>query len=388
MTQTDLLEIIRNGESSRVEFKTEDVHPHSLAEEILAFANFEGGLILIGVSDTGEIPGCTRPDIEEFVINVCRNNIRPSIIPDIETKYIDEKMALAVTIPRSDTAHATSNGRYFIRVGSTKQSPTQQELIRLFQKRKLLQYDETPVLQAGPQSIDKARVNTYLERLEQAPLDDSSDSETQNELVNISILLEVDQARYPTLGGLMMFGSNPQKFFPSFTILLGAYKGTDQSATVISEKETGGTLDRQIDDVMSFFRFVIPQNHSLENDTQRSDAFLYPLPALREAVVNAVCHRDYTIIGSAIRVFVFSDRVEIHSPGGLPNTLTLQSIRYRQFTRNQTIASFLTGMGYMERRGTGVIRMQKLSEEAGCRCDFSLAPDGSEFIVAFSNKKD
>ncbi len=383
MTEFELLELIRSGESSRLEFKTEDVHPGALAEEIVAFANFEGGAILIGVSDTGEIVGCKRPDIEEFVVNVCRNNISPSIIPDIEKKFAGDKMVLAVSIPRGDSAHATSGGRYFIRVGSTKQTPTQQELIRLFQKRKLLQYDETPVLQASPQSIDKSRVNTYLDRLGQAPLADASDSDMQNELVNMSILLKVDQARYPTLGGMVMFGSNPQKFFPSFSVLLGAYRGGDQTATVVSEKEAGGTLDRQIDDVMAFFRLVIPQDHRLLDDARRSDAFLYPMPALREAIVNAVCHRDYTIIGSAIRVFVFDDRIEIRSPGGLPNTLTLQSIRYRQFTRNQTIASFLTGMGYMERRGKGIIRMQKLSEEAGSRCDFSLSPDGSEFIVMF-----
>ena len=110
----------------------------------------------------------------------------------------------------------------------------------------------------------------------------------------------------------------------------------------------------------------------------------YPVEALREGIVNAVCHRDYAISGSSLRVFLFQNRLEIRSPGGLPNTMTLDSIRYRQFTRNQMIASFLTGYGYMERRGKGILRMLKSCEQAGIRCTFALAPDQGEFIVTYT----
>ena len=107
MRQRELLEIINNGESSKIEFKEEGVHPNTLAEEIVAFANFEGGTILIGVDDTGALRGCTRRNLEEFVVNVCRNNIRPPLIPLIEKIGVDKKQILSVTIPRGDTAYST-----------------------------------------------------------------------------------------------------------------------------------------------------------------------------------------------------------------------------------------------------------------------------------------
>lgn len=381
MTEEQLHSIIRAGESSTVEFKTDDIHPMALAEEVAAFANFEGGTVFIGIADDGSIRGCSREGLEEFVVNVCRNNVRPSIIPHIERVVAGSSKVLVVTVPRGETAHATSRGHYFIRVGSTKQLPTQQELIRLFQQRKLLQFDETPVLQAGPGAVDVSLVNEYLSHLGQQPVDDSSESALRNELVNMSICIEVDGGVYPTLGGLLMFGRDPQRYFPSFLIQCGAYRGEDVTSEAVSEKESRGTITRQIEDAMAFFRLVLPQDHALEDSTRRRDSFAYPLQALREALVNAACHRDYTITGSSIRVFVFDDRIEIRSPGGLPNTLTLQSMQYRQFTRNQIIASFLAGLGYMERRGKGILRIKKLSEEFGCSCSFDLGPDETEFTV-------
>jgi ATP-dependent DNA helicase RecG len=139
-----------------------------------------------------------------------------------------------------------------------------------------------------------------------------------------------------------------------------------------------------IEDAMAFFKFSIAQDHSLENYARRKDKYLYPLEALREGIVNALCHRDYTITGSTVRIFVFQDSIEIRSPGGLANTLTLENMHYRQFTRNQMIASFLAGFGYMERRGKGLLKIQRLCNESGLNSSFLLTPDKNEFIVTFS----
>ncbi|CAN2050318.1 Transcriptional regulator [Candidatus Magnetomoraceae bacterium gMMP-13] len=330
MKKNELLEIILNGESSTIEFKTEDVHPSSLAEEIVAFANFEGGLILIGVDDSGEIIGCSRKDIEEFVVNVCRNNVNPSIIPVIEKIFIDNKKIIAITIHRGDTAHATNQGRYYIRVGSTKQIPTQQELLRLFQKRNMIQFDETPVMGASLNSIDIARVNSYLAKLDQSPLNEENNKLLVSELVNLSIMLEIDSNTHVSLGGILSFGKNPQKFFPSYNIMCGAYNGNDFLADIIREKELTGPLDDLIEDSVAFLKFTMPQKSILERGVQRKTSYLYPVEAVREGIVNAICHRDYTITGSAIRIFLFKDRLEIRSPGGLPNTITLQNMLYRR----------------------------------------------------------
>jgi len=383
MRQAELLEIISNGESSKVEFKTDDVHPTVLSEEIVAFANFEGGTILIGVDDSGELKGCTRADIEEFVVNICRNNVRPSIIPIIEKITVDKKNIVAVSIPRGDTAYSTNRGLYYIRVGSTKQVPTQQELLRLFQKRNMLQFDETPVIKASASSIDKEKVDSYLAELGLSPLNDKDDKALERELINLSILLDVDNTLYPSLGGILAFGKNPQKYFPSYNIQCGAYKGENFLSDTVREKDLKGTLDELIEDAVAFLKLTMPQNQILERGIKRKDEYLYPVEALREGIVNAVSHRDYTISGTAVRLFLFSNRLEIRSPGGLSNTLTLENIPYRQFTRNQMIASFLAGSGYMERRGKGILRMIKLCEQNSIKCELSLTPDNSEFVVTY-----
>ena len=387
MKQSELLETILNGESSKVEFKTDDVHPITLAGEIVAFANFEGGIILIGVDDSGKITGCIRKDIEEFIINICRNNVRPSVIPVIEKVVIEKKQIITVTIPRGDTAYSTSRGLYFIRVGSTKQTPTQQELLRLFQKRNILQFDETPVVKSSTDSININKVNEYLARLGQSPLNEENEKALYHEMINLSLLIDIDKTLYPSLGGILAFGKNPQKFFPSYAIQCGAYKGKDFLSDTIREKELTGTLDELIEDAIAFLKLTMPQSVVLEREVQRKDDYLYPFAALREGIVNAVCHRDYTVTGAAIRLFLFSDRLEICSPGGLPNTINVKNMLYRQFTRNQMIASFLTGYGYMERRGKGILRMIKSCDKSGIACEFNTTPDNNEFVVTYRPRK-
>ncbi len=384
MNKNKLLEIIHNGESSKVEFKTDSVHPASLAEEIVAFLNFKGGKIILGVDDSGVIRGCSKKNFEEFIINICRNNVHPPVIPLIEKVIMDDKTVFILTIDQGEIPHCSGKGIYHIRVGSTKQIPTQQELVRLFQHKNVFQYDETPVLKAGINSIDLLKVDNYLMRLGQSPLAVEDSFYLGNELNNLSILVELGNHYYPTLGGLLAFGKDPQKYFPSYQITCGAYKGKDVVSEIISEKNLKGSLDEQIKDAMSFLTFVVHQDRSLINDTQRKDEYQYPMEAMREAIVNAVCHRDYTISGASIRILMFQDRIEIRSPGGLPNTLTLDSMIYRQFTRNQTIASFLSGSGYMEKRGKGLLKIMKLCKAHGISHHFSLMPDGNEFVVTFS----
>ena len=325
--------------------------------------------------------------MDEFIVNVCRNNIRPSIIPHIEKKIVDGKKIVIVSVPVGDTPYSTNKGLYFIRVGATKQPPTQQELLRLFQKRNLLQLDETPVLRAGPDSINLAKVDMYLKEMGQSRLDVENSDRLVNDLKNLSVLIFIEKEIYPTLGGLLAFGKNPQRYFPSYSIRCGSYNGNDLSADTVREKDLNGTLDELIEDAVAFVKLTIPQDHTLERGVKRKDTYLYPIEVIREGVVNAVCHRDYGVAGSAIRIFCFLDRIEIHSPGGLPNTLTVDSMIYRQFSRNQTVSSFLAGFGYMERRGKGMLRMMQICKQRQIGCNFFLTPDKSEFVLVFTAPK-
>ncbi len=181
-----------------------------------------------------------------------------------------------------------------------------------------------------------------------------------------------------------MFGKNPQKYFPSYIVTCGAYSGEDFISDTIREEDITGTIEEIIEKSIAFFKIIMPKSTSIERDILRVEKFLYPIEVLREAIINAVCHRDYTISGASIRIFLFKDRLEIRSPGTLPNTLTLQSIIYRQFTRNQTIASFLAPMGYMEKRGKGILKMLKICKKNGLKCEFSITDDKSEFVVTLT----
>lgn len=371
------------GESSLVEFKTEDVAAEALAAELAAFANSAGGRILLGVADDGAIVGCRRAGLEEFVVNVCRNNIRPGIIPTIERVTVGDRVVMVVSVPRSATVHTIGGGRYYIRVGATRQAPSQPELVRLYQHRRLLALDESPVAQAAQDSLDLGRVRAFLERLGAAPLPDTDPVTLARDLANLGIVIEVEpEESRPTLAGLLCFGRDPQRYCRSFAIRAGAYRGRDLAGETIAERDLGGTLADMIEGAMAFVKLTMPQLPALAG-ARRDEGYAYPLAAVREALVNAVCHRDYGIEGAAVRLFLFTDRLEVRSPGGLPNTQTAESIFFRQFARNQTIASFLAGLGYMEQRGRGMARMRQLCRDHGLRFACGPDPDHLEFTVSF-----
>lgn len=383
MTNDELNDIIKNGENSIIEFNSSDDSINNLADEMIGFANSLGGKILIGINDNGEIRGCpANQKYEEKIVNAARNNCIPPIIPKIEKFIFDNKIIYIVEV-FSDSQPICNNKRiYFIRVGSTKQKPTQFELLRLFQKKNLLNFDEMPVLNASLNSLDLIKINKYFELLSQSEINIENEELLKNELINSSILLNEKNNYYPTIAGLLCFGKLPEKYYPSYMITCGAYNGISFDSETISEKNLNGTLPELIEDAISFVKLVNSEKNILLNDSPNIKQYRFSIEVFREAIVNAVAHRDYTITGSSIRLFVFSDRIEIFSPGGLPNTMTLNNIKYRQYSRNQTIVSYLTGFGYMERRGKGIIRMINISKKNNLpEPIFEVIPDNSEFKV-------
>lgn len=384
MDKEKLLEIIKKGESSKVEFKLDDVHPDSLAAEIIAFSNLEGGLILLGVDDFGNIKGIKRENIEEWVINICRNNCDPSIIPIIEREFIDDKTILLVHIPRSYSVVSNKKGEYFIRVGSTKQKPTKEELYRLFQRAQMVNFEETPVLKSSIDDIDLKRVNNYFISKELDPMDIEKDLPLENQLINIGILDYYEDKLCATVCGLLTFGKNPQKYFPSLEARATYYLGKEMDNEVLESKDFGGTLSDIIEDSYNFVKKHVRVSSTIK-ELKRLDTPELPLDGIREAIVNAVAHRNYSIYGSAIRIFMFEDRLEIYSPGGLPNTLTLDNILYKQYSRNPTIVSYLSDLGYMEKRGKGILKILNSAKNLGLpKPKFEVLEE--EFKVTFYKK--
>lgn len=383
------------GEDSFAEFKTVAVvgtvvrSPNSadLAGELVAFANAEGGVIFLGVADDGGVEGVPREAmdlVEQWVANIASNNCDPPIRPTIRKVVLSgfqEAAAhvLLVEAPRGLYVHRTTGGRWLVRVGSTKRDLTSHELARLLQQRgRAFVFDEQPVMTAAREDLSEDALRDHFGQAS-IPLMDL----LRNARVTVADEAGVDR---PTVAGLLAFGSNPQEHLLSARIDAAVYRGTRLHSDELVHSDTiGGTADRQIDEAVSFVdRFML---RPATKDVGRQDHPQYSLGVVHEAVVNAVAHRDYAISGSRIRLFLFGDRLELHSPGGLPNTVTLETMPYRVFTRNQLLVSFLskmrsrhTGRAFLESRGEGVRRILEEGEQhSGRRPEYQLI--GEELLL-------
>lgn len=390
MTKEELLNIVRKGENKRVEFKRAIDRPERIAEEIVAFANMEGGLILFGVDDDGIVQGLTPSDAtrglradEEFLINVARNNCEPSLLVETAEADVDGKAVLILRIPigRDKPYRVRHNSKYFIRVGSTKREATREEQFRLFQAGDFLKYDFFPISFTTIDDINLDKVRSFFSRIYEREYQNVVD---ENLLVNLEIFTRMLDAPRATVGGMLLFGKEPQRFLPQSGIDLARYSGTDVSHEIIDRANLDGTLDELIDQAVAFVKRNT-RNSGIITGTKRVDISEYPMDVVREAITNAVAHRDYSIAGSRIRIFIFDDRLEIHSPGRLPNTINLENIAYRQYSRNRLVMEYLLKLGYVERLGTGIRLMQRrMLEHCGREPEFFERDD--EFIVCLQSK--
>jgi predicted HTH transcriptional regulator len=396
----DTLEAIREqlraGEDAVAEFKEvrlgerSVISPNSeeFAGEIVAFANADGGAVFLGVDDAGivrGIPDAALGIVETWVVNIATNNCDPPIRPLLRKIRLpgpdgSEVGILLVEVRKSLYVHRTAGGRYYVRVGSTKRDLTAQELPRLFQQRgRAFVFDEQPLVTAGEEDLDRSALQRFFDRPTVIPW---------AELLRNTRILVTDESRVdrPTVAGLLAFGRAPRLHLPSAYIEAAVYRGQRLSSDDLVHSEAiEGSAASQIDDAVSFVeRFMFKP---ARKPAGREDYPQYAIGAVHEAIVNAVAHRDYSISGSKIRLFLFSDRLELYSPGDLPNTITLENMPFRVFTRNQLLVGFLskmrsrkTGRAFLESRGEGVRRILQESEQhSGRRPEYQLL--GQELLL-------
>ncbi len=380
MTKQELIQLLHEGEGTGLEFKSEIPSPSELSEEIIAFANTEGGRILFGVGDDGSIVGVHfAGDIEEHLMNICRNNCLPALNPAFEIIEVNGKTIAVLQIPKgADRPYRTTREHYYVRVGTTKRRATKEELGRLFQDAGIVHYDLSPVPRTSIGDIDMERFTQYYTQLYEG-----SPSETglplEQLLENMEIATIRDNRYVLTLGGLVCFGKNPQQHLRHTGIAAVRFKGDEISELFVDRAELTGTLPQLIDDAE---QFVLKNTKvaAIIQGFKREEMPQYPIAAVRESIVNAVAHRDYSIAGSKIRLFIFENRIEVYSPGNLPNTITLDTIMYRQFTRNQLIVKFLNNLKYIDELGAGIPRMIRLMKQV-CGTSPKFALYGDEFCV-------
>jgi len=361
---TEVLSEIASGEGQHREFKRLIDNPESVAGEIVAFANGDGGALYVGVDDDGHIVGLSDADATfQSLTNICRDRCIPPISPVIEQHTV-EGHDIIVLIVRPELnrlkPYRTAGGRFYIRTGKDKKDATGRELIRIAQAAGELHYDESPVLGTSVAALSLPVFSAYHElqfgmtleeHIEQSGLD------LNTLLRNMRLLHDLDGELALSVAGLLVFGEAPQRFMPHSRLSAVAFAGHDEDSDILDRREIAGRLPTIIDDTRAFLERNI-RAPAREHGFQREDILLYDRKALGEVVVNAIAHRDYSLSGSQIRLFLFQDRVEVRSPGRLPNSVTLDNIKLGvHVERNRAIATLLTQLGYMSAIGTGVPRL-------------------------------
>jgi len=395
-TRTELLEIIANGESSGVEFKRDVLQNHELAREFVAFSNFEGGRVLLGVEDDGSIAGLTRDNLEEWVMTVCRDKIRPAIIPFFEVIREVEpgKQVAVVRVERGFDVHSLwhyNRNIYYIRVGTQTREPTPQELSRLFQRRGTFRADLRPVSGATFNDLDRRRLKDYFSRIRQQEIpEDSDEAGWQTLLINTEIMVEEGVS----LSGMLLFGRSPNRFLPQAGIDAVAFPGTEKDYAARERTTLRGPMTPLMDEdgnlleaglverAVEFIRRNTPVTAMLEDGARRVERPTYPDEVIREALVNALIHRDYLLADTDIELAIYEDRLEIISPGRLPNGITPERMRAGvRASRNQLLKDVMRDYGYLEHMGMGIPRKIIRGMKNHNGTDPDLVEENERFIL-------
>ena len=375
-SQSELIEKIRLGEDSTIEFKRELPRRDALADEIAAFANARGGVLLIGVEDHGAIVGLDPHNLnqaEKTVFEVCRDSIEPYASTFAQKLHLEGKDLLKIDIPCSLFIHKSPGG-YFSRQGSSMRAMPAEYLARLLQSR-----SRVGITPPDRQYVPGTSRDTLRQDLNQRFLtEETAGHEIEDLLLKRSLLVKEGSELGASVAGLLMCHERPDDYLYNSFIQAVFYRGTKMDANYqIDAQDFRGPLDQQILDA---YRFVQKHNQvSARKDKGRIEQPQYSMRAVFEALVNAVVHRDYSRTASKIRLFMFADRLELSSPGALANTLTVERLRYGQATRNELLARLLSEITVEDIVGRQVARryfLERRGEGVGIILDESTALSG------------
>ena len=372
MNRDELSELIRNGENSIVEFKRDGVHPDSLAKALSAMLNLEGGKVLLGVEDDGSVSGLERrrEEVERWVMEIARRNLQPAVIPSWVAMTLEDGRVVGVVGLPEDAPGKPYKARRgnawitFVRVGATSQEASREEEGRLYQAAKLLRYDITAVPGTALESLDLERIENYFRVVLQRDAPETPDADGWRRILrNMDLLAESGPA---TVAGLLLFGTNPNRRLPQAGITAAAFPRRDKDYDTVDEERVRGPLvsllsaqktavDKGVIDRAVDFAARNLATEAWLDGGRRLRRKVLPLEAVREAVVNAVAHRDYTLVGTDIELSLYEDRLEVISPGRLPNGVSVEKMKEGlRAARNELLKEILRDYGYVEHLGMGV----------------------------------
>jgi ATP-dependent DNA helicase RecG len=376
MNALELLEIIGSGETSKVQFKKVLDNQDSFAAEMIAMSNSKGGIILVGVEDrTGKIVGLDYAELQRTsnrVSTIANELIKPLIYITTEVVVVPTEMRILVVGIDEGTnkPYKDNNGTIWIKQGSDKRRVTDNnEIMRLFQQSGSLSYDEMIVQGTTLDDINENKVREYLDKIK-----DSKEVEL-NEILYMNLNILRDNSL--TLGGLLFFSKDPQKYKPAFCIKAISFIGNDPAGNSYRDsQDIVGTIPEMFKKAMSFLTRNLQFIQKEKNFNSVGDLEISKI-ALEELLQNALTHRDYTK-NSPIRLFVFDDRIEIISPGSLPNSLTVENIKMgNAVVRNNLVVSYSSKLMNYRGVGTGITRA--LTEQPNIELENDV--NGEQFKV-------
>jgi ATP-dependent DNA helicase RecG len=357
-TPADVSALLSTGPGERVAFAPAATNPTKLAETLTALANAHGGHLLIGVTAAGKIAGVTSADEARAVAQAAGLlSAPPLILPLPQIVEFGGKTICLVEVPPGLPHVYNLDGRYLTRTGDRNRLLTTSELTGLLLERGETGFDARAVPGATVDDLDPVQVHAYWEALGQPAGD------LQKLLLARGCLAQTADGLTPSHAGILLFGRQPQRFLRHAEIILVRYAGPTMGDEFVRH-DASGALPDQIRQAEAFLNANMRRGMRIKGFT-REETTEYPLPVVREAIVNAAAHRDYAIRGEGIRVLIFSDHLEVYSPGRLPGHVTLANLMTERFSRNEAIVQILSDLGFVERLGYGIDRMVAAMTEAG-----------------------
>ena len=370
MLESELQDLIAAGEGAKVEFKRDDLRPEQLARELVSFANMNGGTILVGVEDDGSISGIQRPRWQQWLMDtVVARLVVPRVVPDYEEVSTDHGVVAVVSVPIGVAKPYAVQQRdrldYYMRVGNTCQRATREQMARLFELGGLLSVERMPVYGSTRQELDQRRLDEYFLKIlgEEAVEDWPAKLEHRDLLVPTN----GDRTTCCSYGGHALFALTPRRRLPQAGLRLLVFPGADAGYDALldevldlpfvglGDQRPGRFIEQSLPDRALAYLQPHISRERLDGMTRRR-FWDYPPAVIRELLVNAYAHRDWTRQNN-IRLVVYGDRMEVTSPGALPNGMTIEKILAgQQAPRNNNMVRILRDYGLMDDRGMGIRR--------------------------------
>ncbi|MBA3532028.1 MAG: putative DNA binding domain-containing protein [Ardenticatenales bacterium] len=374
--------LLKQKPGQALAFLLDNASAQEIAETLAAFANSEGGVLFIGLTRTGLVTGLADPDRMEQCALSALLQVEPPMSGGVtlpELVEYDGHSLLMMRVPPGLAQIYRVGPTYLQRVGTENQAMSTPTLREVILNRRDTPFERLVPDGAEARDLSRSAIEQYLERMPGYDPELPGAAQRASDMLRRRGVLRAEDGR-PTYAGLLLFGREPQQWLPSAQILIARYPGPEMGDTFLRQ-QIDGPLPQQIAKAESFLIDNMRRGVIMEG-LQREEKMEYPREAVREAIVNAVAHRDYAIRGAEIQIFMFSDRIELLSPGRLPGHITLDNIMHERFSRNELIVQVLSDLGFIERLGYGIDRIFRRAKEHGLQ-EPQLAESANGFRLTF-----